>query len=54
MWIHDLRVETTLPFDSERAYPQCTARQRAAPPEECGGPHAFMTNRVQNACVIRA
>ena len=44
-WIHDLRLEATLPADPRKAYPVCVAGKCAAPPEDCGGPSAFMENR---------
>jgi len=46
-WIHDLRIEAVLPVDARKSYPVCVAGKRAAPPEDCGGPHAFMANRWQ-------
>jgi hypothetical protein len=44
-WMHDLRIEATLPVDPRLSYPFCTAGRRAAPPEDCGGPQAFMADR---------
>lgn len=44
-WIHDLRLATTLPVNPRTIYPTCVAGKCAAPPEDCGGPHAFMANR---------
>lgn len=44
-WMHDLRIEATLPVDPRLSYPSSTAGQRAAPPEDCGGPQAFMADR---------
>ena len=41
-WQHDVRVEQTLPLDSKRIYPVCIGGRRACPPEDCGGPWAFM------------
>jgi hypothetical protein len=43
-WIHDLRLEATLPINPRKVYP-CVAGKCSAPPEDCGGPHAFMANR---------
>lgn len=51
MWVHDLRIEATLPIDPKRGYPVCIAGGRAAPPEDCGGPHAFMANRPAYAVI---
>ncbi|WP_353655681.1 plasmid pRiA4b ORF-3 family protein [Variovorax gracilis] len=50
-WIHDLRIEAALPIDPRLSYPSCTAGHRAAPPEDCGGPHAFMTDRFVYALI---
>ena len=45
LWIHDVRIEATLGADLKTTYPVCVAGKRAAPPEDCGGPNAFMANR---------
>jgi hypothetical protein len=39
---HESRVEKTLPVQPKRRYPICIGGQRATPPEDCGGPWAFM------------
>jgi hypothetical protein len=44
-WIHDLRLEATLPIRPRKIYPVCVAGKCSAPPEDCDGPHAFMANR---------
>jgi len=44
-WIHDLRLEATLPVNPRKTYPVCVAGKCSAPPEDCGGPSAFMANR---------
>jgi Plasmid pRiA4b ORF-3-like protein len=44
-WIHDLRFEASLPVAPRKTYPVCVAGECSAPPEDCGGPHAFMSNR---------
>jgi hypothetical protein len=44
-WIHDLRLETTLPVNPRKNYPLCVAGKCSAPPEDCGGPPGFMANR---------
>jgi hypothetical protein len=44
-WQHDLRLEQVLPPDPQRRYPVCIGGRRAAPPEECGGPWAFLELR---------
>jgi len=48
-WIHDLRLEATLPIHPRKIYPVCVAGKCSAPPEDCGGPHAFMANRQHYA-----
>ena len=50
-WVHDLRIEATSPLDPKRVYPVCIAGRRAAPPEDCGGPQAFMVNRSGYAVI---
>lgn len=41
-WCHDVRVEQMVPVQAARVYPVCTGGCRAGPPEDCGGPWAFM------------
>jgi hypothetical protein len=41
-WRHDIRVEQILAGEPGGCYPRCTGGRRAGPPEECGGPWAFM------------
>jgi hypothetical protein len=43
-WQHDMRLEQVLRLDRRR-YPVCTGGRRAAPPEDCGGPWAFLELR---------
>jgi hypothetical protein len=45
LWIHDVRLEATLAADLKVTYPVCVTGKRAAPPEDCGGPRAFMASR---------
>ena len=52
-WIHDLRLEAKLPVDPRKTYPICVAGKCAGPPEDCGGPSAFMANRQYYAGVGR-
>ena len=41
-WIHDLRLEATLPVNPKKTYPVCVAGKCAAPPEDCGEhPHSW-------------
>jgi hypothetical protein len=41
-WQHEIRVEKKLPLQPKRRSPTCIGGQRATPPEDCGGPWAFM------------
>jgi hypothetical protein len=52
-WIHDLRLEATLPIDPRKTYPICVAGKGSTPPEDCGGPSAFMANRQNYAAAGR-
>src|SRR6266702_1121442 len=44
-WQHDVRIEQILPLDPRRSYPLCIGGRRAVPPEDCGGPWAFLELR---------
>jgi hypothetical protein len=48
-WGHDVRVEQILPLETTRRYPVCIGGRRAVPPEDCGGPWAFMELRQRFA-----
>jgi hypothetical protein len=52
-WIHDLRIEATVPVNPRRTYPVCVAGKCSAPPEDRGGPSAFMANRQYYVGVSR-
>ena len=45
LWQHEIRVEKKLPIDPKKRYPVCTGGARSTPPEDCGGPWAFMELR---------
>jgi hypothetical protein len=45
LWQHDLRVEQIMEVEPRRTYPVCIGGARAAPPEDCGGPWAFLELR---------
>ncbi len=44
-WQHEVRVELGLPEEPKRRYPVCVGGRRAAPPEDSGGPWAFLERR---------
>jgi hypothetical protein len=44
-WQHELRIEAVRPIEARRSYPACLAGKRAGPPEECGGPWAYLELR---------
>jgi hypothetical protein len=44
-WQHEVRIEQRLPLDGTCVYPRCIGGRRQAPPEDCGGPLAFMAQR---------
>jgi hypothetical protein len=44
-WQHVVRVERRLTMEPRRTYPVCVGGQRAGPPEDCGGPRAFLERR---------
>jgi Plasmid pRiA4b ORF-3-like protein len=50
-WQHDLRVERVLQLDPRRRYPVCIGGRRAVPPEDCGGPWAFLELRQRYSIV---
>lgn len=44
-WIHEIVLEKVTKFSKQRRYPVCTAGKNAGPPEDCGGPYAYMNAR---------
>jgi Plasmid pRiA4b ORF-3-like protein len=50
-WQHDVRVEQILLFELGRCYPLCIGGWRAMPPEDCGGPRAFLGLRQRYSVV---
>ena len=52
-WVAEVRLEQTLPLTEKRAYPVCVGGARAGPPEECGGPWAYLARRDQySPCAV--
>lgn len=47
-WRHDVRLERVLAVEPDRAHPVCTGGRRAGPPEDCGGPWAFLEQRQRH------
>ena len=41
-WQHEVQIERRLAVVEKRTYLICVGGQRAAPPEDCGGPWAFL------------
>jgi hypothetical protein len=41
-WQHQIRLEAVRPAQAGRVYPVCIAGSGVAPPEDCGGPWAYM------------
>ncbi len=50
-WQHDVRVERILPIELGRRFPVCIGGRRASPPEDCGGPWAFLELRQRYSVV---
>jgi Plasmid pRiA4b ORF-3-like protein len=44
-WRHEVRIEDQLEAEPGKTYPTCTDGSGACPPEDCGGPVAFMDRR---------
>jgi hypothetical protein len=42
LWQHQIRFERTHPVESKTTYPICIGGKGGAPPEDCGGPAAYM------------
>jgi len=44
-WRHEIRLEEYLEPASKRHYPYCVEGHEACPPEDCGGPRAYLARR---------
>ncbi len=42
-WQHTVLVEAITPTDPQLEYPLCVTGKRACPPDDCGGPWAYMS-----------
>jgi DNA invertase Pin-like site-specific DNA recombinase len=51
-WMHEIVLENVSNLAKKRSLPLCTAGKNAGPPEDCGGPEAFMNarNYLSRAC----
>ncbi len=41
-WRHEVRIENRMEPESGKAYPVCIGGAGACPPEDCGGPEAYL------------
>jgi Plasmid pRiA4b ORF-3-like protein len=46
LWQHQVRIEKRSEIETSRSYPVCVGGQWAGPPEDCGGPRAFLDRRA--------
>jgi hypothetical protein len=46
-WQHEIHLEQVIPACPDAIYPVCTGGALAAPPENCGGPWAFLVLQQQ-------
>jgi hypothetical protein len=52
LWQHQVRIEKRLEIETSRFYPVCGG-QWAGPPEDCGGPQAFLDRRASAPWRVR-
>jgi hypothetical protein len=52
-WLHDVHLEAARLLEPGKAYPVCIGGRRSAPPEDCGGPEAFMESRSRYALRVQ-
>jgi len=48
-WRHEVRVQAVTAARPRRRYPWCGGGARSAPPEDCGGPEAFLALRAEHS-----
>jgi hypothetical protein len=53
LWQHQVRIEKRLEVETSRSYPVCVGGQWAGPPEDCGGPPAFLDRRASAPWRVR-
>jgi hypothetical protein len=53
LWQHQVRIEKRLEIETSRSYPVCVGGQWAGPPEDCGGPQAFLDRRASAPWRVR-
>jgi len=53
-WQPDVRIEQIPPLEPHRRYPTCSGGRRHVPPEDCGGPWAFLELRQRHSLVDSA
>ena len=53
LWQHQVRIEKRLEVETSRSYPVCVGGQWAGPPEDCGGPQAFLDRRASAPWRVR-
>src|SRR5258708_33038010 len=46
LWQHQIRFEGVQPIRGKKIYPVCVGGACASPPEDCGGPEAYMIDYV--------
>ena len=49
-----VRLEQMLPLEPHRRYPTCSGGRRQVPPEDCGGPWAFLELRQRHSIIDNA
>ena len=53
LWQDQVRIEKRLEIEASRSYPVCVGGQWAGPPEDCGGPQAFLDRRASAPWRVR-
>ena len=53
LWQHQVRIQKRLEIETSRSYPVCVGGQWGGPPEDCGGPQAFLDRRASAPWRVR-